>query len=77
MVIYNCKEVKDMNITELMIKQKGKWIFTLEDNSKWVLDFSTMTFDSYEWYKKVGTLESEITNINEFIQKSKNVKRIY
>lgn len=39
---------------------KGKWIITLMDNSKWVVDFDNNMFDDYKWYKKMGTLESEL-----------------
>lgn len=63
-----------MNICKMM--EKGKWIFTLDDKSKWVLDFDNMVFDNYNWYKKVGTLESELTNIDMFIKKAVSAKKI-
>ena len=44
---------------EDMIK-KGKWIITLNDKSKWVVDFDNNSMDSLEWYKAYGTLENEL-----------------
>jgi hypothetical protein len=45
---------------------KGKWLVTLPDKSKWVLDLDNMLFDNYKWYKEVGTLESELEDIENF-----------
>lgn len=57
-----------MSIKDLLLKSKGIWLVTLSNGSKWVLNLSEMTFDNYEWYKAMGTTESELTNIDDFIK---------
>ena len=59
-----------MSIKEMLLKTKGVWVVTLEDKSKWVIDLDNNIFDSYNWYKKEGTLESELNNIDEFLKGS-------
>lgn len=39
--------------------KEGKWIVVLKDSTKWVFDIDNKLFDTYDWYKKMGTLESE------------------
>ena len=56
-----------MNIKEMIFKSKGLWLVELFDKTKWVLDLDKMEFDSYEWYKAVGTLENELVSIDEFM----------
>lgn len=55
--------------------KKGKWLITLEDNSKWVLDFDSNSFDSWEWYKTYGTLENEL-NYEELKKYGKSIRKI-
>lgn len=62
-----------MKTIEEMMK-KGKWIITLNDNTKWIVDFDNNLFDNYNWYKKVGTLESEL-NWQELKKQIKYMKR--
>lgn len=62
-----------MKTIEEMMKE-GKWIITLNDNTKWIVDFNNNLFDSYDWYKKVGTLESEL-NWQELKEQTKYIKR--
>lgn len=57
------------------ISVSGKWIITLKDNSKWVIDFDKNIFDNYKWYKKMGTLESEF-NWEEFRHDIKFMKKM-
>ena len=56
-------------------KVDGKWLITLQDNSKWVVDFDNNTFDNYNWYKVTGTLESEL-NWEELKREVKSMRRI-
>ncbi len=53
-----------MTTKEMILKQKGLWLVKLQDKSKWVLDLDTMTFDNYKWWKEIGTLESEIEDLD-------------
>ena len=66
-----------MSIKDMMLKFGGKYLFVLQDKSKWVIDLDKMIFDSFEWYDKVGTLESDLSMeiLDEFFKKSKVVKR--
>lgn len=58
-----------MATKEMILKQKGLWLVKLQDNSQWVLDLDNMLFDSLKWYKICGTLESELTNLDNFFKK--------
>ena len=66
-----------MSILDLMLKSKSKYILTYTDGFKLVVDTNKMSYDSYNWYKEVGTLESELTpdKLKELIQKC-SVKKI-
>ena len=55
---------------EKLLKSSGVWLVTLEDNSKWVLDLNNMFFDTYKWYKTMGTLETELKVIDDFLKGS-------
>lgn len=55
--------------------KKGKWLITLKDNSKWVLDFDNNLFDSWKWYKTYGTLENEL-NYEELKKDAKSIRKI-
>lgn len=57
-----------MTTKEMILKQKGLWLVTLQDKSKWVLDLDNMIFDELNWYQKVGTLESELIDIDSFFK---------
>lgn len=57
-----------MTTKEMILKQKGLWLVTLQDKSKWVLDLDNMIFDELSWYQKVGTLESELYDIDSFFK---------
>lgn len=59
-----------MTTKEMILKQKGKWLVQLQDKSKWVLNLNNMTFDSFKWYKEVGTLESEIIDLDFWFEKA-------
>lgn len=66
-----------MSIKEMI--NRGIWLVTLDDNTKWVVDVDNKLMDSYKWYKAVGTLETECNE--EDIQKmlfsdSKKIRRI-
>ena len=67
-----------MTTKEMILKQKGKWLVQLEDKSQWVLDLDEMMFDNLEWYQVMGTLESELTDIDKFFKKGnwKKYKRV-
>lgn len=54
---------------------KGKWLLTLKNNSKWVVDFDNNLFDNYKWYQIMGTLESEL-NWEELKKNAKFIKKI-
>ena len=54
----------------------GKWILTLNDNTKYVLDFDNNTYDSYEWYSKMGTLESNLEYWKNWKDDAKYIKRL-
>ena len=57
-----------MTTKEKKKKQKGLWLVTLQDKSKWVLDLDNMTFDNYNWYKSCGTIECEIGDLDDFFK---------
>ena len=57
------------------LSMKGIWLLTLNDNSKWVVDFDNNLFDNYKWYKAMGTLESEL-NWEELKREVKTMRRI-
>lgn len=65
-----------MSIKDWILKDKGKWLFTYKDNSKWILDFDNMTFDTYNWYKAYGVLENEITDIDDWFKNVVSCKKI-
>ena len=58
-----------------ILELKGMWLVVKEDKTKWVIDLDNMLFDNYNWYKKVGTLESEIEDIDWFMKNS-SIRRI-
>lgn len=58
-----------MTTKEMILKQKGLWLVQLEDKSQWILDLDEMMFDNLEWYQVMGTLDSELTNIDDFFKK--------
>jgi len=60
---------------EKILQMKGLWLVTKEDKTKWVIDLDNMLFDSYDWYKKVGTLESIIEDVDWFMKNS-SMRRI-
>lgn len=51
-----------------LLENKGLWLVTLDDKSKWVLDFDKMLYDNYEWYEATGTLESDLVDYKVFMQ---------
>lgn len=55
---------------DMILKSKGLWLVKLSDNSKWVLDLDNNMFDNYKWYKVMGTLESELIDIDSFFKGS-------
>lgn len=63
-----------LSINEMM--NSGRWVVILKDNSKWVIDLDNNTYDNYEWYTKVGTLESELINKESFLKEAKTLKKI-
>ena len=67
-----------MSIKELMLKSGGKWLFTLQDKSKWIIDLDNMLFDNYKWYNKVGTIESDLDmeQFDNFMKQSKTIRKI-
>lgn len=60
-----------MSITDMILKAKGKWLVQLEDKSKWVVDLDELMFDNYNWYSKVGTLETYLikSTLDTFLSK--------
>lgn len=64
-----------MNLKDMILKRKGKWLVTKEDKTKWIIDLDDMMFDNYEWYKATGTLESELTDVSWFMKNS-NMRKI-
>jgi len=58
-----------MTTKEMILKQKGLWLVKLEDKSQWVLDLDNMMFDNLNWYQVMGTLESELIDIDNFFKK--------
>ena len=67
-----------MSIKELMLKSGGKWLFTLQDKSKCIIDLDNMLFDNYKWYNKVGTIESDLDmeQFDNFMKQSKTIRKI-
>lgn len=49
-----------MSIQEMILKQKGIWLFKYRDNYKIIVDLDKGLYDEYKWYKVMGTLEQEI-----------------
>ena len=49
-----------MSIQEMILKQKGIWLFKYRDNYKIIVDLDKKLYDEYKWYKTMGTLEQEI-----------------
>lgn len=66
--------MKTLSINEMITT--GKWLLTMNDNSKIVIDFDKKLYDSYEWYKAMGTLEYELIDEKELFKMSKSMKRI-
>ena len=65
-----------MSFKEMMLKQKGMWLVTTSDKSKWVIDLDNMMFDNYKWYKAMGTLESELENLDNLLKGNIQIKKI-
>lgn len=66
-----------MNIKDEMLRQKGKWLITYGDNSKFLVDLDTMEFDSLGWYLNNGRLENNIYSIDEILINVRYVKKYY
>jgi len=65
-----------MTIKDMIKKQKGKWKIKYTDNYIIVIDLDNMLWDSYRWYRATGTLEAEITNIDELLKNIISYERI-
>lgn len=65
-----------MSIKEMMLKQKGIWLITLNDKSKWVVDLDNMMFDNYKWFKIMETTENELTYLDDLIHEASKVERL-
>lgn len=65
-----------MSIKDMMLKQKGKWMVKFRDKSKWIIDLTNMSYDSFEWYKATGTLDNEIDDLDKWFKGVIEYKRM-
>ena len=65
-----------MSFKDMILKSGGIWFVQLEDRTKWVIDIDNMMFDNWEWYKSMGTIESEINNIDDWILGNIKIRKI-
>ena len=65
-----------MSIKDCMLKQKGRWILTKKDNWKIIIDLDKEVWDDLKWYKKTGTMDNVIENLDELIKGVYDIKKV-